>query len=255
MKKFLSILIAGFIGFLGIFTTTSTAKNSAEPQYFLQNERKNAIIYNENDMGIKVFFDPSLEYNDSKFLQTEVFKYSKDIDNNNFYYYDLNYNKIKYNNIFTNSGNSLSVYFSANDANYANNQISFYTKNFEFIVSRDKFDSNQNYKLIVNEQFIDNILGFEFEQTLGIESNVNFNQINTFIGNISNPPSKNTTIEQIGNIIDDTTNWFVNIFIGLSDIFYSNGSLGVWGAVLFLGVAFTLITMCLKWVISLIRGI
>lgn len=65
----------------------------------------------------------------------------------------------------------------------------------------------------------------------------------------------------ISEIITSVIDWFVSIFTGLSDAFVTTGTDGaitgltVWGNVLFIGVAVMLVMICLRWVISLIRGV
>lgn len=60
----------------------------------------------------------------------------------------------------------------------------------------------------------------------------------------------------IGEIITSSTGWFVDIFGGLADAFVgTDGQLTIWGTVLFIGVAVMLVMICLRWVISLIRGV
>lgn len=64
----------------------------------------------------------------------------------------------------------------------------------------------------------------------------------------------------IGEIITAAIQWFVDIFTGLSEAFVTTGTDGtteltVWGSVLFIGVAIMLVMVCLRWVISLVRGV
>ena len=60
----------------------------------------------------------------------------------------------------------------------------------------------------------------------------------------------------IGEIITSSTSWFVDIFGGLADAFVTaEGGLTFWGTVLFIGVGVMLVMICLRWVISLIRGV
>lgn len=64
----------------------------------------------------------------------------------------------------------------------------------------------------------------------------------------------------IGELITSAIGWFVDIFTGLSEAFVTTGTDGtttltVWGSVLFIGVAIMLVMVCLRWVISLVRGV
>ena len=64
---------------------------------------------------------------------------------------------------------------------------------------------------------------------------------------------------KIGEIITSAIQWFVDIFSGLSEAFVTTTETGteltVWGNVLFIGVAVMLVMICLRWVISLVRGV
>lgn len=267
MKKFLSILLAGFIGFLGIFTTTNTFKNTAEPQYFLQNERKNAAVETGTN-EYTFYFD--LEVNYYSPISTSIATLK---ENTELYYITTN-GLVNATNLvnFAVSEELTTFDFSSLDIvddnnNYLGNANWFglFIKKFSFNYTKDGFNFSSNIWYGLYTENFENItyyeiLGFKLINLNSIESleSINNNLI-PYIGNLTSLPdsdqNQNSSIEQIGNIISDTTNWFVNIFLGLSDIFYNNGNLGVWGSVLFLGVAFTLITMCLKWVISLVRRI
>lgn len=94
------------------------------------------------------------------------------------------------------------------------------------------------------------------------------NDIDTFLNFLNNnfsiyelPPVVDQFLPTITTIVSDCVSWFVSIFTGLSDTFVltdSNGvitGLSAWGQVLFIGVAILLVSMALKWVISLVRGI
>lgn len=262
MKKFLSILLAGFIGFLGIFTTTSTAKNSAEPQYFFENNRKNAVVESNT---LDFYFDPNINNFTSSDIELDICNFNID---SKLYYFDSELNRIEYDLYFESEDSNINLSNSYLKFKFTESikEISFLLKSKENTGTLNliyKIESRINEGWIINigstGEIIKNIYGFSI---LNYNLQETISDINTYlvpyIGDLTSldfNTNQNTTIEQIGNIISDTTNWFVNIFIGLSDIFYSNGTLGVWGSILFLSVTFTIITMCLKWVISLIRGI
>ena len=65
--------------------------------------------------------------------------------------------------------------------------------------------------------------------------------------------------QAIGELITSAIGWFVDIFSGLSEAFVTTvdgqTQLTVWGSVLFIGVAIMLVMVCLRWVISLVRGV
>lgn len=248
MKKFLGILLAGFIGFLSIFTSPVNLKNSAEPQYFRNNTVQNAaVITTENNNQIIDFYFDNTNYygteNDRIFLISnesinetwtiELFSYNL----NNELTEDLTYS--------LQSGDIFNLKITHNETS---------TLNFGFGNSNSEIYNKNNIDNIWTNSNGDQIKGFRIICATYVPVK-NLDLLNPYIGNSTTLYEPETAITQIGSIISDTTNWFVNIFIGLSDVFYSDGQLGVWGSVLFLGVAFTLVSMVLKWVISLIRGI
>lgn len=257
MKKFLGILLAGFIGFLSIFTSPVNIKNSAEPQYFRNNTIQNAAVLTtdtENEIEIIDFYFDNINYygteaktinltsnsNDDSNLIMEIYSYNL---NNQLIHY-LTYNFLIYTKLeFRINSDLNTLTFALHNVGRDNpSDTVIYTKNSSDNIWRD---SNNNP-----------VKGFRITYDINIYTDTeDLALLNPYIGDLTSLPTPETTITQIGNIISDTTNWFVNIFIGLSDVFYSDGQLGVWGSVLFLGVAFTLVSMVLKWVISLIRGI
>lgn len=250
MKKFLGILLAGFIGFLSIFTSPVNIKNSAEPQYFKNNTVQNAVVITEdtNSQIIDFYFDNTNYYgtetnsitiftNNEREKQYNIELYGYNLNNEltDVYTWNLGYGDFFLLEISNNESITLNFRFD-------------YMEFGEYIYSKN---SNNNIWIDYNNN---PIKGFRIicSPELNIE---NLDSLNPYIGDLTSFPEPETAITQIGSIISDTTNWFVNIFIGLSNVFYSDGQLGVWGSVLFLGVAFTLVSMVLKWVISLIRGI
>lgn len=248
MKKFLGILLAGFIGFLSIFTCPVNLKNSAEPQYFRNNTVQNAaVITIEDNKKIIDFYFDNLNYYGTEDKTITIFERESmsDEDFMNIYSYNLNNELIEDSEYYFSLGDSFAfeiIYTATNTLRFTftDSDIALYSKNIsDNIWKNSNGDPVKGFRLVCNESV--NVQNLEL--------------LNPYIGDLTALAEPETAITQIGDIISDTTNWFVNIFIGLSDVFYSDGQLGVWGSVLFLGVAFTLVSMVLKWVISLIRGI
>ena len=257
IKKISLFFSAIAIGILSIFGSIST-KNAAEPQYFLENTQvKNAIVetitneyifyldntvnnYNLTDGNLNIFSAASYNAKIEIYLdnqQTIEYEFSEfrfachedfGVITNSFW---LDLNKI--------------VIIKCNSNLQAHNIL---VNTWYYITDEETFIKCNYFKLI------DSNLSDDYSNLEEIN-----NDLIPYIGNLTSLPSEEPTppLEQINTLISDIVNWFTNIFNGLGNVFYDPTAqkLTAWGTVLFIGVAIMLISMALKWVISLIRGV
>ena len=276
MNKFLTFLATGFIAILGVFSVSGSTKNAAEPHYFLENkEIHNAIVMNSNNTA--TFYLDNIQPADFDLTLFDTKNHNVYNEQTKFYYYNENNTKVEFTQERTNEPK--------NNFEFLANKVDFifenaYTSIFSFSANCGVFkvtynDPEEEVELENNKWFYLNLDtgNFSYVKAIVIENYVNTNEFNftEFLELIQNNENsinryigyrtsltdveQTNSLDQIGNIISDTIDWFVNIFSGLSNVFYNNGSLSVWGNVLFIGVAIYLVSMCLVWVISLIKGV
>lgn len=258
IKKISLFFSAIAIGILSIFGSIST-KNTAEPQYFLENTKiKNAskVENINNETVIDFYLNNETIYNYTEDLSYEILKTNVQGQD---YPMELE---------FFNNNDSLgtirevindvnSLYFTVQEQ-YCGFLMSDYGEYFVYK------QNEINYNWLGNDN---DITGFRIKYTTNDPIIVyeNLGVLNQFIGNNTSfdgseeqePTEPIPPLEQINTLVNDIVNWFTNIFNGLGNVFYdpTANKLTAWGTVMFIGVAIMLISMALKWVISLIRGV
>lgn len=255
-NKLSLFLSAIAIGILSIFSGIST-KNTAEPQYFLENTQvKNAIV--ETNTNVYTFY---LDINVNYYQPIEEmqpillcdyaleFYYIKK-DTTTFIEYDLD----SYLHEFYGEYSETTLYF---DAGSQQNVFILMGEDIEEHLVEKTLNNNWhlNFPLLQDEVIAFKIVGSHLINTIEETDTI----LNSYIGNLTSLPTDEPIppLEQINTLVSDIVNWFTNIFNGLGNVFYdpTANKLTAWGTVMFIGVAIMLISMALKWVISLIRGV
>ena len=259
MIKKLSLFFSAIaIGILSIFTSIST-KNTAEPQYFLKNTQvKNAVVYDEieNNYNLDFYFDINLPFNTNTIENIKIIEILQGQQLQVLRYY---YNLEK--ELISEGGSTVGT--DTFNFQIIDNVYGFLWADFgEFQYYRTtngkwlNYDEEEilGFRISINSNDLSKIRLYD-------QNNLN-NLLTPYIGNLTSLPSEEPTepqkpIDQINTLVNDIVNWFTNIFNGLGNVFYdpTANKLTAWGTVMFIGVAIMLISMALKWVISLIRGV
>lgn len=260
IKKISIFLTTILVALVGLFSV-NPLKNTAEPQYF-NKTIQNAVVETATN-EYTFYLDNNINYYLNDFALDDF------LEINNYETSDIIFYTIE-NEIF-----SLKELTNLLNINLELGSMSFLSTNNEIEKKNEFYIGNVN---IYQADWLDNewvfsiadegSLGFIYrfdliDFFLNVES-LNFvnNELRPFIGNLTDfpqdtPTQENTPLDEITTIVNNIIAWFVNIFTGLADTFYNptTNQLTIWGSVLFIGVAILLVSLCLKWLISLIKGI